>query len=303
LKKQFVLTLIIVMALLMGVLPVGAQSDFTPEEQELIALVSDAYENLLAQKSFHATMEQTSDQSVEVQGMAIDQNIVLSTNIDVLTDGTGGIQGMSTVIDQEMAMSGAQAMEVAMTIEMIFLDGTTYMRFGNLPPEMAGFLPEAWFDMSDPSAGATAGLDFSTLAGATGQAEALSLYPVSEETIDTITELESTEIDGQSVRVIEFTLNTGALLDNPVFGTTLSALGTTDQEDLIAQYMEAVSFVQRVYITDDGTLLQNDMDINIDGLTLEQGGQSVTTSQVSNAVVTYGAFGEPIEITAPTLGE
>ena len=282
--------------------------DFTPEEQKLIAFVAASFENVLNQKSLKATTESVVSQDMNIsdggQNLDILQNITQEMNVDILSDGDGGVAASYSVLDQNMSMDMGDlgSFEQPLTMEMV-LDGTDfYIRYTNVPAESAALFPEGWVTLDE--AGGMEMFNQEFFESLTGR-RALALYEVNEETVAEIRELDGETVEDVPMRVIEIVWNADALLTVAGIDNMFNAeqLGIP-LDDFLNEFKEKTISSQRVWIGEsDGLPYRIDVVMRAEDLSLTVQTAQVIMTMDMNSTTTYFDFNVPVDIVIPTLGE
>ncbi|MBN1967259.1 MAG: hypothetical protein JW910_21580 [Anaerolineae bacterium] len=149
----------VVLALAIGVfVPAAAQGDFTPEQQAALDDVRAAFLNFVGLNSYTADVIQDTDQDMTISMMGQSLRMVQTISADgtVLLARVEGAEypNQSTTLNQTISqeltgMGQEQTTDLGpMVFDMIIADDRVYMQVG-LPPEMAGYAPEGWQDVTD----------------------------------------------------------------------------------------------------------------------------------------------------------
>jgi hypothetical protein len=294
-KKILATSLLLVMLFMSVFSPVHAQGEFSAEELELIEYLQTAYANIQSYDSFQASMEQDMVQDMETFGMTVSQSILQNNSISVETDGEGNPSIIYMVLDQDIDSSVAgQSTQMSMQMEAYIFDGQYFLRFNDMPVEVAAMLPDDWTNAADLQ---LQGMNFGGL-NVEGWAS-LSLYEISPETIVSITELPSEELDGVETRVFELEWSADQLLQIAGLEGVFSGMGG-DMDSFIEDMLAGSVYSQKVWID-----VENQIPLQIEVITtvvaeeLELQGQTMSLIQDSTATVTYFGFNEPLNLEIP----
>jgi hypothetical protein len=303
-KSKLLIASLILITLLAGLIPARAQEDtLSPEELEWVAFVSAAYDALFALDSLKADTVQEVNQTVLVNTGFADVTVVQTISQHTLAAIQNGEDGFPTEIYSQLDQTsrteteGVPPQEIALKMEMVYQDGVFLMQVTEAPPDVAGLFPQGWFD---PDILSGSGLDFSAMTNLTGR-EALSIYPLNEDTVLRIKELEQEDLDGQPMRVFEIILDPAITLEaagmSGLFDPeSLGAGGDQFIEDMLA----GMNFSQRVWISvEDGLPHRISFKSAMHEIELELQGQAMTMSQITEATVDFFDFNEPVEIPEP----
>jgi hypothetical protein len=299
--KRLIL-LVLAIFVLAAAFPVFAQD-------EAVQTVSDAVAALQELDSYTTHVEQTIAQNIEMgsgdTAMSITNDIVQTIDLQVAkTD--EGYNAVGT-IDQNIASGTAgQSQELAMTIEIVLLDGVAFLRGSSESPMLANIIPTEWTEIDDSIATTNP-----TLAGFSPSA-LQQFYGINAafdaETIESITELDSAEIDGQSMRVFEIEYSLDALLESGMLSGLTGGMGAQagmSDEDLQALVEDILSGSDATYTAyigaDDGLLHQLDSVLTVD-TTMNLQGMSLPLQMTVDSSSTFSGFNEPVEIEAPEVG-
>ncbi|MBL8165635.1 MAG: hypothetical protein JNJ61_26865 [Anaerolineae bacterium] len=292
--------------LLVGALSVGAQG-LSDGEKEAVADVGAAFEAFLELETYTSVIEQTITQNIT---MEMGQQTVKLSNI-ISQSGTSVIQNLEDGFNMEGKLEqlvsqdmGAGAQDMGWTLDLVIVDGVLYGRVDNATGLFATIAPEGWVNVNED--GAASPIFASINAQMLQQTYGLS-YPMNEETVTSITKLDTEELDGQVMRVFDVDYDINVLLESGLFDATLGSMnaqpGMTQQDmrDLVTQMMEGADFQLKVWIgQDDGLVHRFESTLLVDSTVTIQG---MTLPLVMDVVssVSFSGFNEPVEITAPEM--
>ncbi len=323
--------LMILVLLLAMVVPVHAQDGDGLSEQEL-ALLAEVQAGVLKfyeQQAYAVTGQQISTTGVDMMG----QKMEFTTTQNILGEAILGKDGELVASHQSMEQileSGLPGMDMGQNFiyETILVDGESYIRFES----SAGFgvasdlYPEEWTKVSEATDNPT--LALYTMTPAFGS----SYLPINgfdnPALIASVVEVEAGEINGQAMRVIEFTLDTGAVQTAGFYGTNQVATGTalgavmgggmggntpgvppstdTVTQEQLDQFMQDTTIVQRVWLGVDDQLpyrVEIVITLETEMAMAELGGMSLPISMVTTTSLDFGDFNAVFDITAPEIAE
>jgi hypothetical protein len=301
--------LIAVLALLAAALPVFAQTSLTSQQQESVQTVSDAVTAIGELDSYTMYSKQIINQQMEMgvgqQTMNIVNDITQTIDFQVVKTADGynasGALEQSTVTDL-----GTGGTETVLTFEMVLLDGDTYVRVSGDAGPLAAMFPEGWSNLSDPAAAANpllSALNVESMVGLGSQS-----FLTEDSAVLGIEELDSAEIDGQTMRVFDINYDTTALAASGVFDAMSSSLGSLagpqggDPQEMIQDMFEDAEITYTAYVgADDGLLHQLDNTMAIDA-TLSFQGMTLPLVMTIDSTTVFSDFNEPVEIEAPEVG-
>lgn len=209
---------------LLGLSVVSAQNNV---DSALLILVSQAVDQTRAVNSLRVETQTRIEISGMPQGMSFGQQ---ETSAFALVRAADGWDASGSRTTSVTLPNGA----VEFTTETVLLDGTLYLRVGEMPalggagmtppggqaPAETPQLPEGWFDASALLA------EGDGLAGGIGLGAALEsdnllgtlALPVDIASVTALAELQPTTINGQTMRVFQLTLDAQAVLDSEAAG-------------------------------------------------------------------------------------
>jgi hypothetical protein len=297
-KKRLILLMLAVFVL--AAVPVFAQD-------EAVQTVSDAVAAIQELDSYTTHVEQTISQVVSLgsgdTAMSTTNDVVQTVDLQIVRTDDG--YNTAGVIDQTItANTAGQVQEVPLTIEIVLLDGVAFLRGSSESPLLANAIPTEWTEVDDNVAASNPVL-------ASFAPSALKqFYGVNaafdEDTIESITELDSAEIDGQTMRVFEIEYSMDALLETGLLdGLTGNAQAGMSAEDLQALVEDILSSADAVFTAyvgeDDGLLHQLDSVLSVDTVMTFQG-VSMPLQMTVTSTTTFSGFNEPVEIEVPEVG-
>lgn len=292
---------IVVAALALLVFPAAAQDDAALE------LISQAVEDFAALDSFsfeaEVSLHQTIGAGTGRSAQTLDQNI--SQHMEGISELSTG--NATATLSQDISVNNnGQRVQASMGFDMIVLDGTVYFRFDDLSSNIAALFPEGWVNFTDDRM-SFPGADMLDPEGLAQLSSLALIYPINEQTVTEITELDAEELDGQTVRVFTVTLDASAVLEesgDTILGTMNAEAMGVDLETLIEIMSEGMELELTLWIGDDGRLYRIE-GVNSISTTLPAslaGGVSATLDQQVTSVITITGFNVPVEIEAPETG-
>jgi hypothetical protein len=305
-RSVFGLALVVCSLLMIG--GVSAQGDFTDEELEWIDFVAEAYDNTADSDSFRVEYDQSTTQELSTgsgrSAVEVSNDISQAMTLEFERSDDGST--FSAVLEQTTTtdMSG-QSTDIELTIEMVLFDDELYMRVSDVSPRSASSaFPDDWVNVADEA-------DRYPFLAAFNVDSITSLYDaplgleIDEDTLLSIEELDSDEIDGQEMRVFEFEYDAEALFGSKVMAAFIDALSGmaqgVDVQDLIDQMAGDTEITYTVWINEEDMLVYRfDSVLNID-TTIEISGTEVDLVQEAEASVYYSDFGEDFDIEEPDI--
>ncbi|MBL8134540.1 MAG: hypothetical protein JNL42_21960 [Anaerolineae bacterium] len=315
---------LIAAALLIGIIPVGAQS----ADPALIALVAGAFETTLARSSMHI-QSQTATESAAGQGGGFQSTGSAAYDLAQTADGWN-LSGSRTT--SSATPNGA----FETTTAIILLDGVVYRRVegdaGFGPPTggtadsgaAAPTTPEGWAEVGaqeDVQSGGRGGMIDA------GDALGVLLLPISAESVTSIAELPGDTLEGQAMRIFQVTIDPQAVIESGMSGlmgggfagggpgaggfppgaegTPMPPAGDAGQappadapEGALAGALSdaEISLTFAVYIGVEDGLVHRVYSV-VDAA----GGGGVFTTRTTS-VTDFSAFDVPVTITAPVIG-
>ncbi|RMF81194.1 MAG: hypothetical protein D6737_05745 [Chloroflexi bacterium] len=234
-KKNFFGIGLLIVALLLVALPVGAQEgNLSAEEEELLKVVVVGFENFQNLSSFSSEANQTTDQTIVVgrgDGATVVEQSIEQSISGRLDGGVGEPLTVEIVIAQDIVIeSGAlPATETSQTIDMVVADDNLYVRFRDVTPlAVAAVFPDGWVNVTREP-GRIPGFEVFDIEQFTNVMTNLRFFPVNNMVISRITELPSETIDGQTMRVFNVVFDSDVLFASP---EVVEAMGLLNAEQL-----------------------------------------------------------------------
>lgn len=269
------------------------------DESDLIEYVVAAFDQILALDSVYLSGTQTIAQTITAAGDTLDQTIIQDMSGWMTFDDTDEMDlTLVQTLSQDM---GLQTIEVDMTMDMRLVDDTLYLRVYDVSPELAGLYPDGWIDLSDGGQDIP-GMELFNIEQMTNVAANTGIIlPYNEDTVLSIKELPSEELDSGEARVFLIELNGPALLDYEEMQAALGMVDIpgVDMSAMMESMMNGASYTVQAWIdAEDAILVQIDVVLDVDTeLTLM--GQTMTLVQSTTSSYTYSDFNEPVEIEIP----
>ena len=291
---------------LMSIYPAAAQENppLSTDELKLIDFVLASYEELFAQTSYTSELQQSMSQEITAGFTTITQDMKQSGSVEAALDPEGGATNLHAISNQRISVDTGDGNPQAMNndYELIIYDGVMYAKFENA--ESLG-VPRGWFNLQDLPGMEMLNLDqFTELTGA----NALKVYPINEETVATIEELDSETLEGETMRVIKITWDMAALAEmesmSAIFNAEVfSQMLGIDPAEYMRQFALGSTYEQILWIsTTDNLPHRADSrmvsDVTIDAM---MGSMEMLYEQTSSA--TFADFGAPVTIEAPEIGQ
>ncbi len=277
---------------------VGAQTD---DESDLIDYVVAAFDQIMALDSVYLSGTQTIVQTITAAGETLDQTIVQDMSGWMILDDTATGEMDLTMVQNLSQDMGLQSVEVDLTMDMRLVDDTLYLRVYDLSPELAGLYPEGWIDLSEGDQDIP-GLELLNVEQMTNIAANTGIIlPYNEDTVLSIEELPSEELDSGEARVFLIELDGPALLDYEEMEQMLGMVEIpgVDMTAMMESMMDGANYTVQVWIdAEDAILVQIDVTLDV-GTDLTLMGQSMTLVQNTTSSYTYSDFNEPFEIEVP----
>jgi len=300
--------LLLVGVLFGAVLPAFAQ-ELGTDERELLDYVAAAYENLLQIETFKAetVQDMTQDIALSMGGQQYNVHQVISQSAALQVRTANGNpaqmgQVMSQTTTVESDVPGMAMQELFMEMEGVLYDGEFYMRLSDASAQITVMFPRGWFLARDYPE--IAGINMGVVDELNGR-EALSIYPLTPQTVIAIKELPSEEIDGVTLRVFELIFDTETLFSETPLGGMLdpSAFGA-DGDQIIANLINGTNFSQRVWIDPAEQVVVRSQFVSVmEDVVMSLQGQEMNMSQTTDALTIFAGFGDPVTIEEPILGE
>jgi hypothetical protein len=293
-------TALLFVTLTMGIGYAGAQDAVDPA---LLTPVEAALESTRALDSLRISTQSLTESSAQFGDLSI-QNRSEVDLVRAESDEEWNASG-SISLTSELPVIGT----LDIGAEMVRLDGVTYVRFGELPDALPLELPEAWTATDElESNGGILPLPTTpdALLGAL-------LLPIATDSVTAIAALPDDEIDGQTMRVTQISLDPALLLESDAADLLLvdgsrggfgggnrpggftPPAGAQPPAEIVPPSPEDIQVTLAVYVgADDGYLHRIYLLINIAG-SEDRSRPASTVTTISD----YSNFGEPVEITMP----
>jgi hypothetical protein len=298
--KMTGLTGILVSILAMNSGFISAQNTVDPA---LLAPVEAALESTRALDSLRISTQSLTESSAEFG----DVSIQTRTETDLVRTEEDWNAAGEISLTSELPVIGA----LNLGAEVVRLDGVTYVRFGELPDGLPFDLPQEWITTDDLVNGGGIVPVPTTPAALLG---ALNL-PISDDSVTALTMLTDDEIDGQTMRVTQLSLDPTAVLESDAAGlVTVGGPGAGAgnlpggfappggaqvPEEIVPPSPEDIQLTLAVYVgAEDGYLHRIYLLINI--ADSEDGSRPASTV---TTISDYSDFGEAVEIVMPQLGQ
>jgi hypothetical protein len=290
---------------LLPTVSITAQEDALSEEaQGWLNDVQAAFDNMAALESVRIVIDQTIDQTIAAQNsISISQ---IHQAIDGAIDYTGDHPALElTMVQNAVIQSGAQTVEIPLTMDLVLLDESSYLRVREVSRDMIGMFPEGW-GTPDQFPGVQV-LDYDEYIRNINPG---AQYPITPETVRTISQLEADTLDDLAMQVFDLEFDAEALVENEAYGQLSQLFANSSSEEMeetIKEIFRGASFKLRLWIGEaDQLIYRAIMDVQIDAQLsgLIPGTDIVTHVQMTlHSQVDYHSFNEPVEIEVPELGE
>lgn len=308
-KLKGLILLILISALL--IVPVAsAQDTLSADEVELLEFVAAAYSNMEALTGYSMQGSQATSQNItstvgqtEVAIVqVIDQD--LRGSIEFLGDGEAATQ-VEVIQNIQMDMPNQPQIVVDMTMEFIVVDGVAYVEVRDVAPAaVAASFPRGWINLNK-DASSIPGMELLNSDQFAGMMTSPFVYNLTETTVTGITELDSEEIDGQSMRVFVVVVDVKALLEDEAVAEAMGLFNFeqlgVDMEKVLEAFGEDSSMKLTVWIGIDDNFVHR-IDAEQRAL-LDFGpeviGQAMTIDQTIGMSMSIANFNESFGITAP----
>ncbi|HLA43988.1 MAG TPA: hypothetical protein VJZ27_11160 [Aggregatilineales bacterium] len=290
--------------------PLEAGSDSTAstssgDSNSPVAIVQQAYTDLQSLPGYTSVSQVEGFETLESDGQTLNLQLSVSSSAQVNPRGIDTIDDMIGTATQSASLTQADGTTQAFssTTEFVLLNEELFSRFDVTPPEMAGALPLGiWVDEATayPNVGANPPISNDRI----WSEPFLFVYLVNADTVDSVTELAASTLDGQQMRVFEIQMNIESLRAAGVITPTSIGEGTS-----LNMY---ANFDNMGTITSDAAYLITisiGVDDGLPHLIAFQFTNNVSTARGATAdfdihgTVTYSEYGTPAKIIAPTLGE
>lgn len=308
--------LLIVSLMTVGLVPAAAQGGgLSAEELDMLAYITKAFDNFSLQASYAIeivyNIEQTMSTTVGTREIVTAHNIIHQETAGVVVqeadpDPVTTALEMTQMQEATMESAGQDTVSIIMTIDLVVVDGTIYARISDIEPFIPALVSD-WVNWSEHPEDFPGGgmLD---VEGMTNIFSQIMLYPLNEQTVASIHEIEPLAEAGEDVIAFELTLDGAAVAD--VAGETLAGMFDAstmsgDPEAILRAMMEDMTNTTTLHI-DVNTQLPVIVSSDTAFL-VELPGQltgsdiPILMDQAATMTVWLSDFGLPVEITAPDM--
>jgi hypothetical protein len=291
--KRIVLVMLAVVVV--AALPAFAQND------ELTQIVSEAIAGLQELDSYTIHADQTVNMQMDMtmgeQTLSIVNEFIATNDIQVQTT-VDGYNLAGTLVQETHSNSAGREISYTLTFEVVAVDGDTYLRANDTSGVLSSILPEDWVNVTE-DAGDNA--MFASFVGDNLDQLTSVIFPIDATTVTSIEELDTAEVDGESVRVFAFQLHPDALISSGMFDSLLESFGTEQTEQMYAMF-EGAEMMFVAYVGEaDGILRQLDTSITITDAVLPAQGMELPLNMQVEGTTTFSNFNEPVTIEAPEV--
>jgi hypothetical protein len=305
-KRTLIISLLLAL-LLVALAPVNAQ--FDDDELEALDIVAAAFENVTSSAAVQMEGDLEIYQTISTQGITIENTILQEITGGWLAE-DGAIVASSMLLNQgiEVIIPGAPATVGSMVMEMILLEESLYVQISETTGALAGTFPTGWFDLATGSV--PAALETLNPEGLMEQARASVLYPINEDTVSAISELDpDVLLDDREARVFALEFNMDELAQTDAFAAGLNSLDLeslgVDLEAALDALLADASMSMTIWIGDeDGLVYRIDSELVMNVDLADLGVPGVTSGSLIQSALTsivYSGFDKPFEIEAPDL--
>jgi len=325
-KRYFALIVAVLLLAQPLALAHGQDGGWTPEEQAALDEVAAAFAHFMARESYTANVAQDVEQYMEIPMMGSDP-ITTTTTIDTagtIEAGQPAIDNqhlvMTEKITQESEGAGSSAPMVVgpIDLEMIVVDDRIYLKVG-VPAELAGYFPEDWQDITE-GADMYPGMemfDFKAMLELSGNFGEDYVNNLMNATTG-IEILGEADLDGRTVNRYRLTLDVEKALETIGSSNLESMFNNTAQMpfdvgmfiDLIYGSENTTYTIELAVGADDQLLysfvqtMSFDITLTSDMITDPRlAGLSIDFSQTYTQSIKLQTMNEPVNITAPPLGQ
>jgi hypothetical protein len=281
-----------------SIMPVLAQ-----DEGVLIEFVASALENTRAVDSLAADMQQTTRQTVSSLGLLVIRTFEQAAKGEVVlleADPRIAMTFEQNFIVEDLNIQGTPTVadSLARTIDIIALDGQIHARMRDAVPTVTTPVPNQWLDIT-ASTDPIPGLEITALERYIDMMMAGLQYPLTTSVVTEIAEMDTDELDGQTMRVFDISLDWERLL-----------LLNLDEFELLKQMMwDLTSEVEgtfniRLWVgADDGLVHQvqvtakTERELDRDP---DNAYDTVNITETHRISFRYSQFNQPFEIEAPS---
>lgn len=253
-KLRVILNFAALLALLLAALPILAQDGFTEDEQELIATVTEALDQLYALDSYAFEATQTIEQ--DITAPVGSENRVLTEmvqnmegEITMRDDGVASRQLLQQTMNMEITGQGSANQEL--TMEFVIVDGVVYVNITEASGAGAEQFPQGWINLNEDPALLPGAELYDVEALTEGISTMLPLIELNEDTVASITAEPPETIDGREFQVIAIEWNTPGYLEQAEDMLdallNLEALGL-NSEAFMDELFSGLTISQRLWI-------------------------------------------------------
>jgi len=297
-RFTFICLLLVIFALS---LPAFAQQD----DEDLLAYVVAAYDNMVEIETMATTSTQFIDQTIEADGVTVVQTI--EQTIDGLLRYGEDPAAEMTLVQSLLTQSGSQTIEVDLTMDMIQADETFYVRIYDVSDDFATFYPAGWVNITD-NPGDMPGMEMLNVEQFTDMVDTALQYPINADTISSVEEIEDAEaIEDVETRTFALEIDLEALQESDEFsdiaGMFNAGAAGVDIDAMMSQMFDGATMTMEVWIgTDDQLIYRVDMVMNIDAEIegMIAGVGVVDMVQTLTGTYTYSNFDQRFEVEAPS---
>ncbi len=293
----------ITMLLLIGafccIMPALAQ-----DERTLIDFVNQALENTRQVDSLAVDLQQMTRQTVSSLGLLVNRNFEQLLNGKTILQKTNPRAEMSLALNfivEDLNIQGTPSVadSLMQTIDIIVLDGQIYARIRDAAPTITTPVPNQWLNIT-ASANVIPGLEITAMERYLDMMMAGLQYPVTTSVVTSIGEIDADELDGQTMRVFDISLDWKRL-----------RLLNQDEFELLNQMMHDLTdeiegmFSIRVWVgADDELVHQVQVTANTErefDRDHQNAYDTVRIRETHRLSFRYSRFNEPFEIEAPDV--
>jgi hypothetical protein len=307
-------TLLLVTALTLGQITLAQEA----VEPESLGNVATAFENTRDVTSLHMVSQSLTETSTGANGFAFSTQQTQEFDLARTDDGWNTAGSLVTSI---ILPIGA----IELGAEVISVDGVTYVRFNQVPEGIPLDLPQDWVDLEQFTAGqgTNSGQPLNgnlPLGTSSDQLLAPLMIPMNGQAVTQITVLPSDEINGQTMRVYQITVDPAVVLESDASSLlSINAPGgfdgfpggavngfppqgapeLPDPDELTALTPEDIQMTFAVYIGEaDGRVHRI---YSIVAVAARETGDSTTPAITVTSIIDYSRFNEPVEIIIPEI--
>jgi|GEM_PF-4707597 len=194
--------------------------------------------------------------------------------------------------------------QVSIANETIWFDGTTYIRFTDVPRMIPIDLPRTWINAEVFAAAQGAGISDVMTRVSPNALMGLFSLPINSDTVSDVIQLPDESIDDRLMHVYKVTINSGVVASSPANPALLNmgmAGGVrpgeaSDASSTMVLQPDNVRITLSFYISQDTDLIHR-MSSMVMPLQAEEAALMTITMQTD-----FLSFNEPIEIVEPVLG-